>query len=108
MLRLSLCNYSDAYIHLSGTTTISGKRAGDVAKQLDEIHKRVLFKTCAPFTDCLSEISNTQLDKTKYIDVVMSMYYLTEYSNNSKTSGRLWHYYRDNANNAIRIIQIQD
>ena len=92
MLRSSLCNYSDAYILVSGTTTISGKGADDAAKKLDEIHKRVLFKTCAPFTDCISEINNTQIDNTKYIDVVMSMYNLTEYSDNSKTSGRLWHY----------------
>ena len=92
MLRSSLCNYSDAYILVSGTTTISGKGADDAAKKLDEIHKRVLFKTCAPFTACISEINNTQIDNTKYVDVVMSMYNLTEYSDNSKTAGRLWHY----------------
>ena len=39
----------------------------------------------------MSEINNTQLDNTKYIDVVMTMYNLIEHSNNySKTSGSLW------------------
>ena len=38
----------------------------------------------------MSEINNTQLDNTKYIDVVMTMYNLIEHSNNySKTSGSL-------------------
>ena len=38
----------------------------------------------------MSETNNTQLDNTKYIDVVMTMYNLIEHSNNySKTSGSL-------------------
>ena len=35
-----------------------------------------------PFTDCVSEINNTQVDNAKYIDVVMQMYNLIEYSDN--------------------------
>ena len=27
--------------------------------------KEVVFKNCAPFTDCISEINNTQTDNTK-------------------------------------------
>ena len=39
----------------------------------------------------MSEINNTQLDNTKYIALVMTMYNLIEHSNNySKTSGSLW------------------
>ena len=50
----------------------------------------------------LSKINNTLIDKTKYVDVVMPMYNLTEYSDNySKTSGGLWLYYRDNKNDNI-------
>ena len=30
------------------------------AKQLDERNEGVIFKNCAPFTDCISEINNTQ------------------------------------------------
>ena len=44
-------------------------------------------------TDCISEINNTKLDNAKYIDVVMPMYNLIEYSDNySKTSESLWKY----------------
>ena len=39
------------------------------------------------------EINNTQVDNAKYLHVVISMYYLIEYSNNySKWSGDLWQY----------------
>ena len=46
----------------------------------------------APFTDCINEINNTQID----IDIAFPMYNLVEYSDNySKTSGSLQQYYRD-------------
>ena len=99
MLRSSLCDYSDAYILVSGTITIAGARNDDAARRLDERNEGVIFKNCAPFTDCISEINNNQIDHAKYTDVVMLMYNLTEYSNNySKTSGNLWQYYRDDPN----------
>ena len=61
-----------------------------------------MFKNCAPFTDCISEINNTQIDNAKYIDVVMPMYNLIEYSDNySKTSGSLWQYYKDDPNDNL-------
>ena len=44
----------------------------------------------------MSEINNTQVDNAKDTDVVMPMYNLIEYNDSySKTSGRLWQYYRD-------------
>ena len=50
----------------------------------------------APFTNYVSEISNTQTVNSNYINVVISMYNLKEYSNSySKTSGSLWQYYKD-------------
>ena len=49
---------------------------------LDNNDKEVVFKNCAPFTDCISEINNTQIDNAKDIDVVMPMYNLIEYTNN--------------------------
>ena len=56
---------------------------------------QVVSKNCAPFTDCIGEINNTQIDHAKDIDVAMSMYNLIEYSdNNSKTFGGFWQYYR--------------
>ena len=57
---------------------------------------QLVFKNCAPFTYCKSEINNTQVDSSKDINVVMLMYNLTEYIDNySKTSEGLWKYYRD-------------
>ena len=65
-----------------------------------------MFKNCAPFTVCISEINNTQVDNAKHIDIVMPMYNLIEYSDNySKISGSLWQYFKDipglNNDNAI-------
>ena len=51
------------------------------------------------FINCKSEISNTETDNAKDIDIVMPMYNLIEYSDNySKTSGSLWQYYKDEPN----------
>ena len=48
------------------------------------------------FTDCISEINNTEIDHAKDTDVVMGMYKLKYYSDKySKTSGSSWQYYRD-------------
>ena len=64
-------------------------------KMQDNIQE-VIFKNCAPFTDCISKINNTQVDNATYLYVVMPMYNLIEYSDNcSKTSGKLWQYFRD-------------
>ena len=66
-----------------------------------------MFKNCAVFANCITKINNTQIDNAEYIDIVMPMYNLTEYSDNySKTSESLWQYYKDIAavNNAGNIV----
>ena len=73
MLKTSLFNYSDAYILVSGTITITGAGADDVAKRAYERNKGVIFNKCAPFTDCRSEINNPQIDNAKDLDDVMSI-----------------------------------
>ena len=94
MLRSRLCDSSDAYV--------TGAGVDDGAKKLDERNKAVTFKKCAPFTDCISEINNTQIDNAKYIDAVMPMYNLIEYSDDySKTSVSLWQYSSDETNDNI-------
>ena len=45
-------------------------------------NKKVIFKHCAPFTNCISKINNIHVDNAEYIDTVMPMY-----KNYSKTSG---------------------
>ena len=83
MIRSSSCNYSDAYILNSWTITITGAGV-DAAKRTDERNKGVLFKNCAPFTECISEINNTRIDNGKDIDVRMLLYNLIEESDKSK------------------------
>ena len=62
----------------------------------NNVNKKQVFKNCAPFTDCVTEIDNTQIDNAKDIDVVKQMYILIEYCDNyPKSSGSLWQYYRD-------------
>ena len=54
-------------------------------------NKKVIFKNGAPFTNCISKINNTQIDNAEYIDILMPMYNLLEYSDNySKTFESLW------------------
>ena len=77
MLNSSLCDYSDAYSLVKGTITVAPQ--GDNPNNEDKI---VVFENCTPYTDCISEINNTQLDNAEDIDVVTPMYNLIEYSNN--------------------------
>ena len=44
MLSLSSCDYSDAYILVSGTLTITGAGNDDAAIRLNEINKEAIFK----------------------------------------------------------------
>ena len=102
MLKSSLCDYSDAYILVKETITITGAGADAAARQADKRDKEVVFKNCAPFTNCISEINNTQVYNAKDIYIVMPMHNLIEYSDNyAKTSGSLWQYYRDEPKNNL-------
>ena len=102
MSRSSLCNYSDAYILVSAFIRISNiAAAGGEAN-----NRKNIIKNCAPCTNCINEINNTQIDNAEDIDIVTAIYNLIEYIDNySKLSGSIWHYYRDKpfsgANSAI-------
>ena len=104
MLKSSLCDYSDAYILVKGTISANNTAAAGAAA--NNTNRKVIFKNCVPFTNCISEINNTQIDNAKDIDIVMPMYNLIEYSDNyAKTTGSLWQYCKDiparDANNEI-------
>ena len=104
MLKSSLCDYSDAYILVNRKVAITGVGADAAARQADERDKGVAFKNCAPFTNCISEINNTQIDNAKDIDILMPMYNSIEYSDNyAETSGSLWQYFRDEPDDAKDI-----
>ena len=102
MLRSNLCDYADSYILVKGTITITGDVDDAAARRADERNKGVTFKNCAPFTKCISRINNTDIDNAHDTDIVMPMYNLIEYSDNySKTSGKLWQYYKDDPNDNL-------
>ena len=102
MLTSRLCDRIDAYILVDETVTVTGAGADDAKKQLDERSREILFKNCARFTDCMSQITSTQVDYAKDDDFVMSIYNLIKYSDNySKTSGSLWQYYDDEPNDLL-------
>ena len=91
MLKSSLCDYIDGYILFGGTITVVALSAGRGNNSI-----AVGFKICAPFTDCIREINNTQIDNAKDVDVIMPMQNLIENSGDySKTSESLWQYYKD-------------
>ena len=86
-IRSSLGDYTDAYILVKGTLRVRNK---GTAAAPNNRNKKVIFKNCAPFTDCISKINNKEIDHVKDIDVVMPMYHLIEYSDHcSKMSGSL-------------------
>ena len=90
-LKSSLCDYSDTYILVKGTLEVGDTSAAGAAA--NNTNKKVILKNCAPFTNCISEINNMQIDDAKDIDIVMPMYNLIKYNNNhSKTFGSLWQY----------------
>ena len=57
MLRSSLCGYSDAYVLVKGNITVNNTAATD--DDANNTDKKVIFKNCAPFTNCISRINNT-------------------------------------------------
>ena len=85
-LESSLCDYSDAYVLVTGNIAATPNNAAT----------QVVFKNCAPFKDCRTEINDTFVDYADFINITMPMYNLIEYSDNySDTSGSLWQFKRD-------------
>ena len=46
MLKSILCDYSDAYIVVNGTITITGAGDDSAARQANERNKQVILKSC--------------------------------------------------------------
>ena len=64
-IRSSLCDYSDAYILVKGTITVLNTAVASAA--LNNTKNLLVFNNCASFTDCLTEINNTQADDAQKI-----------------------------------------
>ena len=101
VIKSNLCDYSDAYILITGDITATG---GDA-------NTKVTFKNCAPFTKCVTHINDEHVDNADNLDIVMPMYMLIEYSDSySDTSGSLWQFKRDeqNMNNGNPVYVTRD
>ena len=95
MLRSDLCDFSDVYIVVKGTITVTNLDNGNR-------NKAVAFKNNAPFINCISKTNGIQTDNAEDLDAVMPMYNLLEYSKNyRKTTGSLSNYYRDEPSNSL-------
>ena len=78
VIKPSLCDYSDAYILVTGDIKVTGIVADTI----------VAFKNCAPFTRCVIDINNEHVETAEHLDIIMSMYNLIEYSDNYSHSTR--------------------
>ena len=68
--------------------TIAVRKTAIQGQPNNAANKKVIFKNCTPFTNCISRIKIAQVDDVH--DVVIPMYNLIEYSNNySKIIGIL-------------------
>ena len=97
MLRSNLCDYSDAYILVKGTITVTAPGANNGANNIrDKKNRPLILKNNAPFVLCITRINGKLIEDADDLDIVMSMYNLLEYSKNyRKTIGSLYNYYRD-------------
>ena len=94
LLESNLCDYSDAYILVTGNITATPNNAAT----------QVVFKNCAPFEKCRTEINETFVDEADIINITMPMYNLIEYSDNySDTSGSLWKFKRDKIDGNVNL-----
>ena len=101
MLRSDLCDFSDAYIVVTGTITVTKKiftaddflnpntaaanaAATNTANNNAFGEKKLVFKNNAPFINCVLKINGVKIDNAEDLDVVMPLYNLLEYSKNYK------------------------
>ena len=65
MIKSNFYDYSDAYILLSEAIAAVGAGVDPSAIAAGRNDKQAVFKNWAPFTDCITEINNTQVDNAK-------------------------------------------
>ena len=101
MLRSNLCDYSDAYIVVKGTITVTAPGANNDANNIrDKRNRPLILKNNVPFVSCITRINGELIGDADDLDIVIiPMYNLLEYSKNyRKTIGSLYNYYRDELN----------
>ena len=66
-------------MHVKATIKVPNTKADSAP--VNSTNKKVIFKNCAPFTNCISEINNTQIDDAQDVNIVMPLYNLIEILN---------------------------
>ena len=64
------------YKNLLRVLTITVPNTAAAAAAVNNTNRKVIYKNCAPFTNCIKEINNTQVDEAQDTDIVMTMYNL--------------------------------
>ena len=97
MLRSNLCDYSDAYILVKGTITVTAPDVNNNANNIrDKRNRLLILKNYSPFVSCITIINGELIEDADDLDIVIPMYNLLEYSKNyRRTIGSLYNYYRD-------------
>ena len=97
MLRSDLCDYSDAYVLVKGTITVTAPGVNNYANNIrDKRNRPLILKNNAPFVSCITRINGELIEDADDLDIVMPIYNLLEYSKNyRKTIESLYNYYRD-------------
>ena len=84
VIKSNLCDYSDAYILVTGNIENTPNNS------------TIAFKNCAPFQTCNVNINDECIEAAKYLDIIMPMYNLLEYSDNYEdTTGSLYQFKRE-------------
>ena len=92
MLRSDLYDYSDAYIVVKGTITVTNPNN-------DAYDKELTLKNNAPFLSCILKIIITLINNAEDLNILMPMNNFLEYSkSHKKATGSFWNYYRDEPN----------
>ena len=94
-----LCDYSDAYVLVTGDITVV-----DVAANTN-----VAFKNCTHLRRCVTHINDEHVETAENLDIIMSMHNFLEYSDNyAGSSESLYQFKKDesprnNAGNHINV-----
>ena len=72
--KLNLCDYSNAYLLLKGTITLPNTEVAAAAVNIT--NKNITFANYGHYSDCVTEINNTQIDNSQKIYVVILKYKL--------------------------------
>ena len=90
-MRSNLYDYSDVYILVKGTITVTAPGVNNNANNIrDKRNRPLILKNNAPFVSCITRINGELIEDANDLDIVIPIY-----KNYRKTIGSLYNYYRD-------------